>query len=321
MEARFTSRLLGRDIHENVSDYHLSPVLMIDGLSKTYLQTDPQMWFDLHLDVEVGIQVRGCSERKMGAHSRIVRPGDVWFVGIFERHGYRVVEPPCEVVVLIVSPATLANLALPEMPACNWLECFSQPPEKRPQTTDTFRPQVLDLARRLQTSLALDGGRGQLLLRLNLMELLLLYLSDEAGTRRSRTAQALQGPARIAPAVTLALQSRRLVSHDEAAAACGLGRHQFRRAFETVLGIPFAKFALHHRLQGAAADLIYTDAPTKAIATTWGFTDESHLNHSFTREYGSGPRAYRLQHRNASPGAIGVTGKQAPRRRQHHAPA
>ncbi len=302
MEARLTSQLIGKDIHEMFSDYHLSPDLMVEGLSKTYLQTDPRMWFDMHLDVEVGIQVRGRSERKMGSHSRIVGPGDVWFVGIFERHGHRVVEPPCEVVVVIASPATLANLVMPELPACNWLESFSLPPEKRPQTTDAFRPQVLDLARRLQVNLTLDGGRGRLLRRLNLLELLLLYLPDDARTHRSRTAQTMPGPARIAPAVELALKSRQLVSHDAAAAACGLGRHQFRRAFESVLGIPFTRFALHHRLQGAAADLAQTDKPTKAIAADWGFTDESHLNHAFTREYGSGPRAYRWQHR---PGARG----------------
>ncbi|MCE9616246.1 MAG: AraC family transcriptional regulator [Lentisphaerae bacterium] len=298
MEVLHKGKLLGGDIHRIFSDYYLSQNMTVQGLSKTYLHTDSKMWFDLHLAVEVGIQVRGRSERTMGNNTRIVGPGDVWFVGIFERHGYRVIEQPCEVAVLIASPTVLAGLVLPEMPNCNWMEIFALPPRERPQTTDDLRPTILDLAWRIQRSVAMDPGPEVLMRRLALIELLLLFM-PRTRKRPARASQVPEGPARIAPAVELALENRRLVLHDEAAAACGMGRHQFRRAFQAVLGIPFAKFALHHRLEGAASEIAYTDAPTKAIAASWGFTDESHLSHAFAREYGCGPREYRRRHQTS----------------------
>jgi AraC-like DNA-binding protein len=94
--------------------------------------------------------------------------------------------------------------------------------------------------------------------------------------------------------------SRKLTSINEAAKACSLSPSQFSKLFKKLMGIPFSKFALRYRITEAARQLIETDDPIKYIAVKWGFTDTSHLNHSFIEHYAVSPKEYRRLHRDSS---------------------
>lgn len=293
---------MGRDTHQIIDgmvkyDYHLSADHPITGFAKSYTHVDAHPWFDMHVALELGILMRGRVERHWETMQATLEPGDIWFCGVFERNGYRVLQQPCDVAVMFVWPDSLSDTILPELPDQNWLSLFTRPAHARPQTSAPQRSTVLDIGRRLQQLGVDDGQVANARRRLLLLELLLLFMDSAPPSSRDRLSTA-NGYERIAPAIDLALRSRAFVSQDEGAAACGMHRHGFRRAFEAVLGVSFTRFALRHRLQGAAVDLTHSDAPMKAIASSWGFTDQSHLHHVFKREYGCAPRAYRNQHRN-----------------------
>jgi len=86
---------------------------------------------------------------------------------------------------------------------------------------------------------------------------------------------------------------KRPVSVTAAARNCGMGRSAFGTLFSRLMGISFPEFGLRYRLSGAAAQLARTDAPLKAVALDWGFTDASHLHRTFCRRYGCTPADYR----------------------------
>lgn len=293
---------MSRETHKIVDgvvqyDYHLSADHPITGFAKSYAHVDPQPWFDMHVALEIGILMRGRVERYWETMQATLSPGDVWLSGVFERNGYRVVRQPCDVVVMFVWPDSLSHTVLPELPDQNWLSLFTRAAHARPQTTTAQRATVLDIGRRLQRLGVDDGQVANARRRLLLLELLLLFMDASPASGRDRHTAA-DGYERIAPAIDLALRSRTFVSQDAGASACGMNRHNFRRAFESLLGVSFTRFALRHRLQGAAVDMTHSDSPMKAIASSWGFTDQSHLHHVFKREYGCAPRAYRDQHRH-----------------------
>lgn len=270
-------------------DYHLSAEMPIIGVAKTYSDIHQHVWFDLHAEVEFGIVLRGRTQRMWGNTLRILGPGDVWFCGVFERHGYRIIEPPCQVVALIISPDAVADLFFTEAPTINWLGMFTAPLAQRPHTTDAQRPHVIDIGRRLwRNCRGKHTYTPSLLRRLLLVEALHLLAGTQedqhTASRRSKGAYA-----RIAPAIELALQAHTLVTNEQAATTCGLSRDQFIRGFRQMLGISFADFALRRRLQGAKLDLSYTDLPIKAIARNWGFTDHSHLHRLFTEHFQCAP--------------------------------
>lgn len=287
---RETAEYIGKTIRYN---YHLSPEMPIVGIAKTYTQVQDQVWFDFHAEVEFGMVLQGRMRRWWGATQREIGPGEVWFCGVFERHGYRVIEPPCQVVALIISPDMIADLFFPEAAHVNWLGMFTTPEARRPRPTAAQRDALLGIGRRLWDCSVEPGCYAPSLARRLLLVEALHLLADKPGGKRAVVVRSADTYARIVPAIDLALHARRLVSSEEGAAACGLSRDQFIRKFKMMLGLSFTDYALRHRLQGAHHDLAYTDRPVKAIATDWGFTDHSHMHRVFVREYGYGPGVVR----------------------------
>jgi len=272
-------------------DYHLCAEIPIHGAAITYHHIDTKIWFDLHSALEFGIVLQGRVRRHWGEIHRDLTPGDAWFCGVFEQHGYQVVEEPCEVAVMEIWPDLLGGLMFPEEPQVNWLEMFTLPQAQRTLITDAQRAALLDIGARIRAHRSNDEGPN-LHMRLLLVEALLLF-AGQRGPQGPLAIRPKDAYAKIAPAIDLALHSRKLVNIEEAAAACDLKRDPFLRAFHRVLGISFGQFALRHRLHGANADLTYTTTPVKAIAKDWGFTDESHLHRLFVQHYGCTPSVHR----------------------------
>lgn len=247
--------------------------------------------FDMHYELELGVVLSGVMRRKYEGSTRDYHPGEAWTCGIWEPHGYRIVEAPCKALVLVIQPQMLVQTHFDEAPGFRWLAPFTSAPGKRPQVEPQRRKELLDLARRFEDSFAYEPERRALWQRLLLMEILLLLKEDKRAANGDYAPASSYG--RINKAVQLVFSSREMVTSSTAARACGFSRNHFDKLFQRLMGLSFARFALRYRLSSAAAQLLRGDDPVKTVAAEWGFTDASHLHHCFMQHYGCSPAAYR----------------------------
>jgi AraC-like DNA-binding protein len=250
---------------------------------------------DMHFGLELGVLLSGKMVRFYPGLRRTLGPGDVWFCGMWEPHGFRVVQAPCECVVLVMLPQLLSRSAFPEAAELDWLSPFTVPPRDRPQSRPSDRKRLIALGRRITDAVDRNGPEEGLRLRLLAYELLLPFVS-RTGSARAATERDAFDSGGIQRAVELAMKSTAPISIPKAALLCGLGRKTFERRFQSLMGLTFAKFALRCRLASAAQELRETGAPLKAISERWGFTDASHFHHRFVEDYGETPRKYRLRY-------------------------
>jgi len=247
--------------------------------------------FDMHYALELGVLTGGRMARVYQGHRRILGPGQIWFCGAWEPHGWQVLDAPCHAVVVTIFPPMLANATFPEASSFDWMAPFVLPPAARPQIPHGQKREFLRLAQELGKTLDIAPPRRTLLQRMLLYQILLEL--PEVHEPLAGSPLPADAYARINKAVELVFKNRRFLTATEAAHACALGRKSFNELFEKVMGISFAKFALRHRLQGAAARLLESDDPVKAVAADWGFTDASHLHTAFRSAYGRSPAQYR----------------------------
>ena len=270
--------------------------------------------WDMHYGVEVGIVLSGRMRRFWRTWATELGAGEVWLCGIWERHGWEVVEGPCEHLVFVILPEVLVAPGLPAADCCDWLAPFRAPPDQRPQARASMRHEMLALSLQVIRRLGPETHRRGVWIRLLIIQMLLLLQREweqplESPSPLADSFQALAG------AVELVFATPRAVSTTEAAAACAMSNTAFSRRFRNLMGITFAKFALRHRLSQAAAQLLRTEHPLKAVAVEWGFTDDSHLHRAFLHHYGCSPGEYRRRRSSGSGPSVGaVRGGGQPRR-------
>lgn len=116
------------------------------------------------------------------------------------------------------------------------------------------------------------------------------------GSSSSPFFAALADP-RLAKAVALVLQrpAARLTLADLAAAA-GMSRTAFSKAFAEAFAETPIEFVQKARLHRAAQLLAATELPVKVVAASLGFGSRSHFSRAFRRAYGADPSTYRRQH-------------------------
>ncbi|MBN1671675.1 MAG: helix-turn-helix transcriptional regulator [Kiritimatiellae bacterium] len=270
-----------------------SPECPIRGAARFFPElTEPS--YDMHFPLEVGIVVRGELERYFEAEKRKAGPGQVWFCGVWEPHGCRVSQAPCEMVFLLVYPPMLAGVWFEEAPPFNWMAPFTAPPADRPQFPPARKARALALAQALKDALAGEGVRARLRLRVLLLELLI-----EAGEGWEPPAgggtDSARSFARIGNALELVFRGGKFVTEEEAASACNTNPKTFARLFKRLMGIPFPRFALRYRLGNAARELVQTGAAIKAVAAHWGFSDLSHFYRCFKSHYACTPAEFRRE--------------------------
>ena len=257
-----------------------------------YRHSQERPLFDMHYELEIGVVLRGRMRRFFKQGRLDCAPGDVWFCGMWEPHGWQVLKAPCEALVLVIRPPAIANLHFPQGPGIRWLAPFTLPLSQRPRVPRGGRAAVQALAARMRELAGARSAADRLRLWLTLVELLLLLIE-----RQPSVAPAAETPpeaySRITPAIELAFGTRTFVTNTEAAAACRMSRDRFIRRFRELMGVSFARFALRHRLARAAEQLLRSDDPIKAVATQWGFSDVSHFYRVFAQHYGCTPLRYR----------------------------
>jgi transcriptional regulator GlxA family with amidase domain len=168
-----------------------------------------------------------------------------------------------------------------------------------------MREVVLGIAEELREEMRAQGRAWLAAVRLGILRLLLAISREWQPEHKAEYRRAVRpgNLGRIMPAVRL-VYSRpgRRLSLDEAAAACGLSTSQFGYIFRQTMGLSFGRFSLRARLAYVAQLLLTTELPVEAIAEAAGFSDGSHLHHSFAKAYGCTPAHYRIDGRHLPDG-------------------
>ncbi|MDX2225923.1 MAG: helix-turn-helix transcriptional regulator [Verrucomicrobiae bacterium] len=262
----------------------------------------PSPVFDMHYELEMGLVLEGRIRRQHGTSRRIFGPGEMWFCGMWEAHGYAITQAPFRALVFVIWPPLLMGSRFAESPEINLMQPFLIPPERRAKPDHRHRRSLLErgerMFRNLQTSPRVAPHPVRL--RLQAFDFLLTAIEFVQGHPLPAAPEAdLTG---IRPALDLALGARRLVTQKAAAQVCRMSRDRFIDQFQKMMGLSFAQFALRHRIREAARALVDGDTPVKAVANDWGFTDVSHLHRLFLKHYGCTPSAYRTRSRQSSSG-------------------
>ena len=262
-----------------------NPILLIHN------HRGPQdVLFDVHYELEVGIVCSGEMKRQYMDWQADLTVGDIWLCGMWEPHGFRMTQHSCEVLVFVVLPELLAEM---DQPHFDWMAPFIAPPNMRPQVTDRNREGIIQLIKRVRNISLYKEPEKSLWTKLLLFEILLCLRDGWSSFEMPQKERDIYSYQRIQPCLFELFKERRFMTVEDAAETCSMSRNAFADLFKSLMGVSFAKFALRHRLSGASYQLTHTDAPLKAIADDWGFTDVSHLHRCFQKHYGLPPGKYR----------------------------
>lgn len=276
-------------------DYELSEACPIIGSCNLHPHKDESVR-DMHYALEFGLCCSGIQRRFFANGFELdIKPGDVWFCGMWEPHGMKVVKTPCEVIVLFIWPPLIAQMRFPEAPNFNPMAFFTAPAPNRPGISGKLRNKMIAYIVRLKEVLSADVPHQTLKLR-NIVTEFFLQLYEvwpEAGFWSCPEPQV--SFSRINRAVQMVFDSHNFISTQTAARACGMNRHSFGILFKSWMHIEFSDFATKHRLHQAAVQLRGMREPLKAVAQRWGFTDISHFHHAFKKHYGLSPNEYRAR--------------------------
>src|SRR5262245_47266373 len=188
--------------------------------------------FDMHYALELGVLTGGKMARIYQGHRRILGPGQIWFCGAWEPHGWQVLDGPCHAVVVTIFPPMLANAAFPEAASFDWMAPFVLPAPSRPQVPRLLQKEFMRLGHELAKTLDVAAPRRTLLQRMLLYQLLLEL--PEVHETATRPVLPDDSYARINKAVELVFKSRQFLTATEAAHACALSRKAFSALFEKV---------------------------------------------------------------------------------------
>jgi AraC-like DNA-binding protein len=254
-------------------------------------------YLHLHEGIEVAILLEGSLDVGVGDSSLVAVPGDMWLSGMWEFHWHGTIPPvrrTAVVVWVLFRPEFIGNETLDGR---SWMSLLALAPRLRtgsakPET----REQVLEIGRELAREIEGAEPAWETVVRADLLRLFALltrlrHPSPQAAATRAMVPSALEA---IMPALHM-VQSHpgRRIPTSEAAAACGFSRTRFDVLFRRVIGISFGRFCQRIRLGFVASELRHTGATVEEIAERAGFTDRSHLHHSFTKAYGCTPGQYR----------------------------
>ncbi len=263
-------------------------------VSRYLYREEPDAGFhDMHFTLEIGIVLRGEMRREWPGHSLTLGPGQTWLCGMWEPHGYAVETLPCEIIVLIIHPAHIAALSQRRP---NFFRMFTSTADRRPAMPSRFQPDAIRVGRRL-VELHKEPHPLKSAWQSHYLHELLLFLAEDQPASGTESSETAADYLRIQPALEHVFTHREFISGHDAAHACGLSRTRFDQIFKNVMGETFARFALRHRIHGAAHQLATTTAPVKTVAWEWGFTDSSHLHAQMQKHFGLTPGEYRRKHR------------------------
>lgn len=269
-----------------------TPILEFHGL-----RSPVKSRYNMHFGLEFGLIISGRMRRYYQNYWRNIGPGQVWFCGMWEPHGMKVLQAPCQYMIFIIWPPMLANLRLEEAPNTAWLTPFTLPPNQRPQIVPRMKNRILKVQKHLKEMLATPSAGQPLWLKLLFLEMMVILYEQGSFRQTSTNAPPPDFFLRLNQALQNIFESRALITTAQAARSCGMTRETFSNLFARWMSIRFSEFCLRYRVNTAAHHVAHTDEPIKSIAKHWGFIDSSHFHHCFQKYYHCTPGEYR-QHQS-----------------------
>jgi AraC-like DNA-binding protein len=251
--------------------------------------------YDMHYGLEFGVALKGCCRRfyqdDWSAH---YSPGQIWFSGVWEPHGYEILQPPWECITLHILPECISNIYFREEPQLNLITPFFADPPQRPRVPPHRRKLFLDLGKKLYRVSQHRDSYQQVWLKHILTEILLhVYSFWKPMQTEKKTAAGRY--ARIQNAIQLVFESHSIIHELQAAQACRMSLSGFNRQFRELTGLSFYNFSLRYHLNGVAMDLLSTAHPVKEISDHWGFRHLGSMDRAFKKIYSCSPAEYREQ--------------------------
>ena len=243
---------------------------------------------DIHFAPQIIIVIAGTMRMEYRNCEILCRPGECCLTGPWEKHRARREEGRVRYLVITIDLLLLGSIS--PFHDLDWLQLFLLSPEKRPRfTSRRDRARLLGIVRSIlhMERAQMPGYKSGQWLEIHRLIWLLAaripaQMHDVAGKFRQ-----------LYPALLLARDEvHRLVSLDEASAACGLSRSRFAATFKQRIGIPFGEFAMRGRIAAAGKSLLRKDSSIKQIAEEYGFSDVSHFYRSFRKVTGITPGAF-----------------------------
>jgi AraC-like DNA-binding protein len=253
----------------------------------------PKCSYDMHYGLEMGIILAGRVKRYYTDNwTADYAPGQVWFSGIWDLHGWQVTRTPLESVILYILPEFASSPHFAEAPQVSLIAPFLAGPSARPVVPPRKREAFLELGRKLVRIAQNKDSLHQAWLRHLFVETL-LHVYDFWRPPHRPNESAAGAFAQIQSAIQLVFQSRCYIAEKDAAKACQMNLSAFNRFFRQIIGMSFFNFALRYRINGVAMDLLGTDKSVKEIAGRWGFRYLSNMGRCFKKYYGCSPQEYR----------------------------
>ena len=227
-------------------------------------------YFDMHYEFELGVVINGRMKRQYIDCQMEIGPGDAWFCGMWEPHGFELLETPCEALVFVTDPEYIAKSKLLNH---NILLPFQAPPKLRPRVMTKNRAQLIDSAQK--TKMIFEKSNNPDWAKLQFFQILLVLLESWKVPKLKNDFWVRKN---IRNALKIVFNEKRLISTHEAASACRMSVSKFRYIFKKLMYSSFSKFALKYRIRGAINQLNNSNETQEAVALHWGFTDASHLH-------------------------------------------
>ncbi|MEA3479487.1 MAG: helix-turn-helix domain-containing protein [Bacteroidota bacterium] len=248
-------------------NFDLSALKPIQLIYNSHKDLD-DYWFDMHYEFEVGVILSGRMKREYLDHEMILNPGEVWLCGMWEPHGFELLETPCVALVFVIDPAYVAESTFLNM---DILTPFQVHPANRPQVNMDKRDTIIQLSERV-----LEKSDDPDWRKIFFSQLMLTLCENWQVPEGSLKSFELQNS--IQQALRLVFNERRLITTREAASVCHMSETGFRNAFGRLMDCTFSEFALQYRIRGAITHLRNSNETQESIARDWGFTDASHLH-------------------------------------------
>lgn len=233
-------------------------------------------YFDMHYEYELGVLINGRMRRKYMDYQMEIGPGDVWFCGMWEPHGFELLVTPCEAVVFVADPEYIAKN---KFLSHNILLPFQAPPQLRPKVMAKNRTQLIDSAQK--TKMIFEKSDNSDWAKLQFFQILLVLMESWKVPKLKNDFRVRKN---IRNALKLVFDEKRLISTQEAASVCSMSVSKFRDIFKMLMHSSFSDFALKYRVRGAINQLKNSDETQESIALHWGFADASHL-HKYIKKF------------------------------------
>ena len=252
--------------------------------------------YNLHPQWEMGVVVEGSYESIYGGTSMIVKPGEMWWHGPWEYHGFTYHSPRSVILIMEFMPALFHSIPSDERFASLACQPFLRPfirPGLQPRTERekakviAHAKTIADEYKRKQPCWESAVRQEFLALLLDTVRALPRSKPDPAGKSGADTGRILKVLCHINQALP------QTTSLPQAAEIAVMSHSHFSRTFKQVMGVTFSFYELKSRLERAHKDVLKGKEKLSQIAQRWGFADLSHFINQYRSYFGRAPGQFR----------------------------